>query len=38
MPEDTPQGEEQHEMLSFAEAAERLVEDGIAPNMTAESQ
>jgi hypothetical protein len=36
MPEDTPQGEEQHEMLSFAEAAERLVEDGIAPNMTAE--
>lgn len=36
MPEDTPQGEEQHEMLSFTEAAERLVEDGIAPNMTAE--
>jgi hypothetical protein len=36
MPEDMPQGEEQHEMLSFTEAAERLVEDGIAPNMTAE--
>jgi hypothetical protein len=36
MPEDTPQGEEQREMLSFTEAAERLVNDGIALNMTAE--
>lgn len=36
MPEDTPQGEEQREMLSFTEAAERLVDDGIALNMTAE--
>lgn len=36
MPEDTPQGEEQQEMLSFTEAAERLVDDGIALNMTAE--
>ncbi|WP_405960785.1 hypothetical protein OG235_27870 [Streptomyces sp. NBC_00024] len=36
MPEDTPQGEEQPTMLSFTEAAERLVEDRIAPNMTAE--
>lgn len=35
MPEDTP-GEEQPTMLSFAEAAERLVEDGIAQSMTAE--
>lgn len=36
MPEDTPQGEEQPLMLSFTEAAERLVTDGIAQNMTAE--
>jgi hypothetical protein len=36
MPADTPQGEEQPLMLSFAEAAERLVKDRIAPNMTAE--
>ncbi|MEH0631737.1 hypothetical protein [Streptomyces stelliscabiei] len=36
MPEDTPQGEEQPTMLSFTEAAERLVKDRIAPNMTAE--
>jgi hypothetical protein len=35
MPEDTP-GEEQPTMLSFAEAAERLVTDGIAQSMTAE--
>jgi hypothetical protein len=35
MPEDTP-GEEQRTMLSFAEAAERLVADGIAQSMTAE--
>ncbi|MFE0727925.1 hypothetical protein ACFW2X_06675 [Streptomyces antibioticus] len=35
MPEDTP-GEEQPTMLSFAEAAERLVRDGIAQSMTAE--
>lgn len=35
MPEDTP-GEEQRIMLSFAEAAERLVADGIAQSMTAE--
>ncbi|MFI2426531.1 hypothetical protein ACH5A7_20945 [Streptomyces sp. NPDC018955] len=36
MPEDTPQGEEQPTMLSFTEAAERLVADGIAQSMTAE--
>ncbi|MFF1416542.1 hypothetical protein [Streptomyces sp. NPDC058280] len=36
MPEDTPQGEEQRTMLSFTEAAERLVADGIAQSMTAE--
>ena len=36
MPEDTPQGEEQRTMLTFAEAAERLVEDQIAQSMTAE--
>lgn len=36
MPEDTPQGEEQPLMLSFTEAAERLVKDHIAPSMTAE--
>jgi hypothetical protein len=36
MPEDTPQGEEQRTMLTFAEAAERLVEDKIAQSMTAE--
>ncbi|MFE1192898.1 hypothetical protein ACFW6E_08870 [Streptomyces olivaceoviridis] len=35
MPADTP-GEEQRTMLSFTEAAERLVADGIAQNMTAE--
>lgn len=35
MPEDTP-GEEQPTMLSFTEAAERLVADGIAQSMTAE--
>jgi hypothetical protein len=35
MPEDTP-GEEQRTMLSFTEAADRLVEDGIAQSMTAE--
>jgi hypothetical protein len=35
MPEDTP-GEEQRTMLSFTEAAERLVADGIAESMTAE--
>lgn len=35
MPEDTP-GEEQLTMLSFAEAADRLVKDGIAQSMTAE--
>ncbi|KUN03169.1 hypothetical protein AQI95_24750 [Streptomyces yokosukanensis] len=35
MPEDTP-GEEQPTMLSFTEAADRLVEDGIAQSMTAE--
>jgi hypothetical protein len=36
MPEDTPQGEEQRTMLTFTEAAERLVLDGIARSMTAE--
>lgn len=36
MPKDMPQGEEQPTMLSFTEAAERLVADGIASNMTAE--
>lgn len=36
MPEDTPQGEEQRTMLSFTEAADRLVADGIAQSMTAE--
>lgn len=36
MPEETPQGEEQRTMLSFTEAAERLVADGIAQSMTAE--
>ncbi|MBZ6250543.1 hypothetical protein KVH27_19445 [Streptomyces olivaceus] len=36
MPEETPQGEEQPTMLSFTEAAERLVADGIAQSMTAE--
>jgi hypothetical protein len=36
VPKDTPQGEEQPIMLSFTEAAERLVADGIALNMTAE--
>ncbi len=36
MPEDTPQGEEQRTMLTFTEAAERLVEDKIAQSMTAE--
>ncbi|NED73353.1 hypothetical protein G3I51_13570 [Streptomyces sp. SID9944] len=36
MPEETPQGEEQRTMLSFTEAAERLVADGIARSMTAE--
>ena len=35
MPEDTP-GEEQLTMLSFTEAADRLVKDGIAQSMTAE--
>ncbi|MFD5709507.1 hypothetical protein ACFWHW_03780 [Streptomyces pharetrae] len=35
MPEDTP-GEEQPTMLSFTEAAERLVADGIAQSMSAE--
>jgi hypothetical protein len=35
MPEDTP-GEEQRTMLSFAEAADRLVKDDIAQSMTAE--
>ncbi|GAA3956903.1 hypothetical protein GCM10022384_07520 [Streptomyces marokkonensis] len=37
MPEQTPQGEEQRTMLSFTEAAERLVADGIAQSMTAEA-
>lgn len=36
MPEDTPQGEEQRTMLSFTEAADRLVRDGVAESMTAE--
>jgi hypothetical protein len=36
MPEDTPQGEEQRTMLTFTEAAERLVVEGIAQSMTAE--
>lgn len=36
MPEDTPQGEEQRTMLSFTEAADRLVKDGIAESMTSE--
>ncbi|MYU22930.1 hypothetical protein [Streptomyces sp. SID8352] len=36
MPEETPQGEEQRTMLSFTEAADRLVADGIAQSMTAE--
>jgi hypothetical protein len=36
MPKDTPRGEEQRTMLSFTEAAKRLVTDGIAPSMTAE--
>jgi hypothetical protein len=35
MPEDTP-GEEQRTMLTFTEAAERLVKDQIAQSMTAE--
>lgn len=35
MPEDTP-GEEQRTMLTFTEAAERLVKDKIAQSMTAE--
>lgn len=35
MPEDTP-GEEQRTMLTFTEAAERLVEEKIAQSMTAE--
>ncbi|MDX3515917.1 hypothetical protein PV755_44670 [Streptomyces caniscabiei] len=36
MPEDTPQGEEQRTLLTFTEAAERLVKDKIATSMTAE--
>lgn len=32
----TPREEGRYTMLTFAEAAERLVADGVAPNMTAE--